>query len=183
MTNLPVPNPAVPTAGQLITNAWFTANVSQPLQYLSQPPIALMYKSADMAALTSSWGFIGLDTVTIDTYGGHSGTHTSQYVAQVAGYYLVNYAVTAETSGGSGSSTFAAGLRINGTGTTAPNVIGSESIASMTGGNFGVITGTSIVHLNVNDYIEIVAESTSGSVVTRTTAGFAPVMQIIWLHT
>lgn len=178
MTNLPLPSPANSSAGQLMTNAWFMTNVVQPLQFLTNPPLFLANQtSISNGYLSTSWGQISMNNIVIDTYGGAAG---SGYAAQVSGYYQIDYGLAVQSS----TNTFNFGIAVNWT-SGPPTIVGSEMLGAniVGGGTFWSMNGSTMTYLNAGDVVRLIAvTSTSSTVKTATGGGFAPYLQLIWVH-
>lgn len=187
MTNLPVPQPANAMPGQVLTSAFWNANVTNGVDFLVGVPIAQLYQaSTGTSVLGSTYTAVVFDTAAIDNYGGWSSGAGSKYVAQVPGYYLCMGSVSW------GSDTFSSGkyvattLRKNG----STFVTGSQGSYLATGSAaypVNVQAGTSLIYMNTGDYIELVAyqNNTSSSSSMPTNAGSGAnvtSMQLIWIH-
>ena len=123
---------------------------STNLAFALNPPSFVGYANTSQLLPNASWSSLAIDTTSYDNYGGHSNsTNNSRYVAQVAGWYMVNgiYAPQAGNSSG-----FRAGrLTVNGN----PVLGGASYSATPTTAECSVVTPTKEVFLNVGDYAEV----------------------------
>jgi hypothetical protein len=113
------------------------------------------YTSGAWTAGVGTDALIPLNTKAYDTNNNFN-TSTYRYVAPVAGYYLVQFMVTTDTSGGAGS---VGALRMNGS-----RVITGQSVPTSYAGPFGTSYGGSkLLQLAANDYLDLVANSNGQS--------------------
>jgi hypothetical protein len=157
-----VPDPA--------TTDWIPLWNSSPVAPPTQPS-ARVYRTATFACASGAWTTIPFQAVRWDSGpSSHwSSGQPTRLTCQVAGTYVVNgllqYAAGAPT-GGSGR---LSQLLVNG-GTFQPAVGGQQSLTYTAGG--GVLMPiTTVLQLNVGDYIELQAYQDSGSSINLSTPG------------
>lgn len=169
--------PTVPTEvpGNFNTAALWNANVLGGLNYLLSPVRFKGYSSAAqaIASATSPSTLLTLDTEIVDTDGGHSTvTNTSRYTAQTAGFYYVSGSVCFNATSSSGSRTL--NIFLNGAGITGAGIQAAPSPAN----GASVFTST-LVQMNVGDYVELACWQNSGSSIgTATTNSLATTMNL-----
>ena len=178
MANLPVPTPRTFVVGETETGAYFNA-IRDALNFLINIPIATVYQaSSQTLGGSGATVMITFDSTAVDSYGGHSNsTNNSEYIAQVAGWYLVTGGVcfSASSAGtyrkvqtyhhGTVIAYVAAQLYPAG-GTTATSVPAPPAF----------------VYLQVGDYVQIGATADTASLSTVTTSGNQSSMTVFWLH-
>lgn len=178
MANPPVPTPALISAGAYITGAMWRANVSDVLAFNLNRPVFLGTQTISQSAVVG-WTPGALDTEQIDTYGGHSLTgNTSQYVAQIPGWY--NVAGVAVFAAGNTTGVRAARIQVNGT-----FVAGTAGFCapSDTSHATGVMTPMRSVYLNAGDYLEVaVGQTTTGAISTGIFTDLATSLFAAWCH-
>jgi hypothetical protein len=113
-----------------------------------------------------------MDTTIYDNYGGHSGASPTRYTVQVPGLYLL----TANLGWGGNSATYRI-LDILVNGSFAP---GGRVTAIGVSGITQAMNVSTLVQLNVGDYVEMAA--TSGTAVATTTNGtYGPYLTCTWV--
>lgn len=171
---LPIPNEMTATVGQILTAAQWNSNVRDGIRYLANPPIFIGTQSVAQSFATSTFGAVTFDAETVDSYNGHSTTtNNSRYVAQVAGWYLVvaQVGTVANTAGFR-----APGLFING---VAPATIIQPQMSPSQSGNT-IMQVAGLVFLNVNDYVEVRMDQSSGGALSSYAPGCF--MGCLWVH-
>lgn len=178
--NLSVPVVASTAVGQIITNAFWTANVTNALQFLIAPPIAtLIQQTAQTFTGSGTFYPIAMDTTLIDTYGGHSNTtNNTRYTAQVDGYYLIN---STAVFGSLASGYIYAALRLNGSSTVPGTELGG---AAQPSGFYPTLSPAAVAYLNAGDYIELIMQASAVALKTAVTASgaYCCMLQAVWLH-
>jgi hypothetical protein len=149
MTNLPVPTPSTAAAGNFLTSALWNAQVRDAINFLTNPPIFFGYQSVAQSLPATTYTAIGMDTETLDSYGGHSTTtNTSRYVCQLAGTYEVCAVAAVQPNSGGFASAYVA--------KNGSEIIGSRiAYAAMSGHNSAAPTAVTQVQLAVGDYVEL----------------------------
>lgn len=179
-SGLQPPNIAGTSASQTMTNAFVTANWTDGLSFLLNPPIFVGYNVTTQTVASGSAGAAVLLTSEVsDTYSGHSiTTNTSRYVAQVPGWYWVSGSVCF-TPNATGDRK--AMLAVNGTLVGYSN--GQIPTMAPPSGPAVVVPAT-LIYLNGNgDYVEIWAFQDSGSPLTiNPNSGNASSMSLCWAH-
>jgi hypothetical protein len=154
---LAVPAPPVRGAGAKVTGSIYQSDVTDSVNFLTNPPVFQGYQTAAQSIANSTLVATALDTTGVDTYAGHSNSvNNSRYTPTVAGYYLclgqVGYAVNASVNR-------LALFYKNG---TAVN-LGQSGIFTTTAANFAIVPATALIYCNGStDYIEIWAYQNSG---------------------
>jgi hypothetical protein len=164
-----VPSPHQFAVGEAVTSTNINTYYSS-LQFLLNPPIARLAKSANQTVAAGSFVPITFDVSSIDSYNGHSSGST-KYFAQVQGWYMVAANLQWPNSN--------VGIRdalIAKNGSSIPESNGTTSNPSnLTPGN---PSATILVQLNVNDFIECWGfQNTGGNV----SLGLGAI-SIIWMH-
>ncbi|MET8624530.1 hypothetical protein ABZW30_12365 [Kitasatospora sp. NPDC004669] len=176
MTGLAVPTPASVVPGGYDTAALWNANVYNGLQFLLNPPLFEGYQSAAQSVANGSVTAIGIDTTTIDTYGGHSNTtNNSRYTCQTgaAGWYQV-IACLGFAANANGSRA----LELHKNGTVIK--LGYDGSDNTRIDIAGALQATALIQLAVGDYVEAFAYQTSGG--SLATNAVATGMTVIWKH-
>lgn len=175
---LPIPSEMTATVGQILTAAEWNSNVRDGINYLLNPPLFVGVQSTVQSVASGAWGWLTIDTTTVDTYSGHSNaTNNMRYTAQVAGWYEVTVGVSWASSG--------TGIRSVGVGvnSTTPIAASIESMYPGTAGYDPVCQTTYTVFLNVGDYVQGLVEQTSGAALsTNQSASGASFLAVRWVH-
>lgn len=167
------PVEATAAPGGTITSALWNTGVRDGVNFLANPPIAVLTQTAAQSTTTGALVPLAWDTTTLDTYGGHSNTtNNTRYTAQQPGWYLPVVIGAWLANGG--------GVRYT---TLAKN--GSQlnflSGPQPANGSFvGATTCYGAVQLNTGDYIEGWSFQNSGGGL-NTSPSFCQ-MIIFWLH-
>lgn len=175
---LAVPVPGSVGTGQVLTAAFWNAQVRDAITFLLNPPDFVGKQSTGQSIPSGTPTAVALDTNTLDSYAGHSTvTNNTRYVAQVSGTYSASGVVAYPLNSTSGRS---AHLRVNGV-----DLANSQTqMHSSSTYNTIVPTPTLDVYLNAGDYIELIAQQSSGGSLTLLTA--APGnsgLTVRWVHT
>lgn len=178
MANLPVPNPRTAVAGEFETAA-FMNMFRDAINFLANPPMATLYQTAATASVNAVWIALGMDTTTVDTYGGHSNTtNNSRYTAIVAGTYEI-----CGTVAWPANSVGARGVRIMKNGSTV--ITGAATFTGTTNGDvYAIATPTYQVAMQVGDYLEVWGFQSSGGALSTSVAAadIRSSMNIRWVH-
>lgn len=176
MANLPVPIPRNWTPGETEVGAYLNS-VRDALNFLLNPPVAVLEQATVQSIANSSWTSVALDSSVVDSYGMHSNvTNNTRATAQVAGWYL--------PLGASAFSINATGERatrftVNGAGVNATSV----TKAAIATGDYTVTPAVSVpVYLNVGDYLEVQAIQLSGAGLNTITGAVTSSLSLYWLH-
>lgn len=151
--------PPVPTftAGEDLLSSDMS-RISDALTFANRGrPLVSLHQSLTQQVPTNTVGniFVQMDVTDLDNVGGHSTTDNSRYVCQLAGWYQVNavLAMKPSTAGAIYVSLF-----LNGA-----NILGSAQQTANLGANSNTIAHTSkLVHMNVNDYVQVLGSQNSG---------------------
>lgn len=173
-------NPAATTASQIMTNAFVTANFTNPLTFLMNKPMFIGYNTALQSVNSAASTAIQWLSEVADTYSGHSNsTNPSRYVGQAPGYYWVSGSVCFS---GNTAGSRKAWIAVNGTVVAYSNVQGPPSLSSSDAATLSV--PATLVYLNgTTDYVEIYALQNSGSAINlNPNATNASGISIIWDH-
>ncbi|MET8627926.1 hypothetical protein ABZW30_30005 [Kitasatospora sp. NPDC004669] len=156
MANLPIPIPYSWNVGDSFTAA-IGNSTRDALSFLLNPPVFRGYQSTSQSVPANAVTPLAIDTVIVDSYGGHSTTvNTSRYTAQVPGWYLV--------IGGAGFGTSSTGARL---------VRIHKNGALIPASQFGVpnpspdittaVQSSALVYLAAGDYVEANGYQSSGA--------------------
>ena len=161
-----VPPSVTHFAGDLDSSAVWNAGPVNSTSFLTGVPIFSGYATAVVSLVTATFTAIPLAATVIDSDNGHSNvTNNTRYTAQVSGWYMA-----------SGVVAFAAGATGDRQAIIRKNegiVYGSSNAMPGNAVLPTVPTGTVLVQLNATDYIELVANQTSGGAL-NTSVGNAP---------
>jgi len=178
VANLPVPTPRTYVVGETETGAYFNAT-RDALNYLVNPPICTVIQTVQQTfGSVNTPVALAFDTTVVDTYGGHSNTvNNSEYVAQVAGWYLL-------TGGVVFSGAFSGTYRKIQAYRNGTIVAYSPSQLALVSGSFAtaVPMQSIILYLNVGDYVQLQASADVASITTNVGGGNQSSMTVIWLH-
>ena len=168
--------PTIPTEapGNFWTSALWNANILNGLNYLFAPVRFKAYSStAQSIASSTSSTVLTLDTEVVDSDNGHSTvTNTSRYTCQTAGLYYVSGSVCFNATNANGSRTL--NIFVNGAGQVGAGVQAAPSPA-----NGASVFSSTLVQLNVGDYVELACWQNSGSSInTSTTTALATTMNL-----
>ncbi|WP_052390408.1 hypothetical protein [Streptomyces sp. NRRL B-24484] len=153
-----VPAPVTRAAGSRVTSGIWQADITDPVTFLTNPPVFQGYQTAVQSIGNSSFVPLALDTEAVDSYTGHSTvTNNSRWTCPAggAGWYLVIGYFGCAANG-----TGVRLTRINKNGATLPL---SQSDLP-TPGAAVTLAGMAIalVQLAVGDYVETCGFQTSG---------------------
>jgi hypothetical protein len=168
--------PALPTraAGIKTTAAIYAADITTPINNLTNRPIFKGYQSAAQSIANNSITAITMDTEAVDSENGHStSSNTSRYVAPVAGWYLVIGQV-AFAANGTGNRLVE--IRINGAG--AATNLAQTVILTPGAANGSALSAVSLIQLAAGDYVEVYGYQTSGGALN--TAPSQSGMEVLW---
>lgn len=174
---LPVPTQDTYTVGEKLTAALMNKNVRDGVNFLVNPPIAVVYQAIGQAIATSSGTFtaINMDSSAVDTYSGHSNvTNNSRYTAQVAGYYEV----VAQVSWPS-NATGIRGLIIQVNG-ASPTPLPDTQVPAVAANQY-LQTVALALFLNVGDYVQASCTQNSGGSLTLNGSG-GSFLAVKWVH-
>jgi hypothetical protein len=162
--------------GEYETAAYLNANVRDGMNFLLNPPIAVIYQNASQSVGNNTFTPLICDSTAWDTYGGHSNTvNNSRYYAQITGFYMIFAAVAfGPNSVGNRGIT----LDKNGTPLSAP---GFTTLVPSTNASNDVDIGVSgMVQLTAGDYVEPQIYQSSGGALNLASgaSGFA----VMWVH-
>lgn len=161
-------------AGEIDTGAYMNA-IAAWMRFTQTPPATQLTQSVAQSLPTGTATAILMDTEGLDTDGGHSlSTNTSRYTCQVAGWYLVSAVIPFSTNGTGLRNGY---LAVNGTrvpGTTAACLASTTDVVVVT-------VPASLTHLNVGDYVEVLATQASGGALNTfiEAGGARPAMSIL----
>ncbi|NUR03274.1 MAG: hypothetical protein HOY79_44205 [Streptomyces sp.] len=176
MPGLAVPTPASVVPGGYDTAALWNANVYNLGLFLLNVPLFEGYQSAAQSIPNGSVTAIGIDTTTIDTYGGHSNTtNNSRYTVQsgAGGWYQITAAL-----GFAANAAGARALEIHKNGAVIK--LGYAGTDDSRTDIAAALQATAIVQLAAGDYVEGFAYQTSGGALATNPA--ATGMTVIWKH-
>lgn len=167
-----------PVAGTPISSSLYGIPVAGDIPILAQPPLAKMRNSTTQSIATATVTALTWDTEDYDTVGGHStSSNTSRYTCQTgyAGYYRLNGTVW--WAGSAAGSYRRCLFSVNGS-----TVAGSCNSEPPVAGIISVISST-IVFLNVGDYVECDAQQDSGGALSTTGTGSTQSwFEVQWIH-
>jgi hypothetical protein len=161
--------------GDGLTAAYMNSNVRDAVNFLATPPIARMRASGTQSIGNTTWTAINFDITDFDTDSGHSNvTNNSRYTAQVKGYYRITgtvaYAVNFVPI---------ASYAINGSRAAAGSRVGGGTNLSTT----STADIEDIIHLSVNDYVELMTIQNSGvAAATAFSGDFGCSFSVQWLY-
>jgi hypothetical protein len=177
--------PAVPTQRTWADlDALDTTNlngfVSDPIEFLLNPPAAMLRRTTTQSISTASWTAVAFTTEDLDTdvdgVGGHdSSSNPSRYTARYPGWYLVGGGVcfAANTTGQRGTMWSVNGTFVN----------GSNSLLDATASQACGVPARAIqVRLDEGDYVELMCwQSSGGALNVSGTTGEQPSMSVRWV--
>jgi len=136
------------TAGQRITAAL--------LNQQAVPPMAQLYQTVAQTLTTSVFAPISMGAAAIDTVGGWNATNPTRYTSQLAGTYQLSgqIAYAPNATGVRDSRIYKNGA------TLMPLCQAIENAVSA--GQHNLVVPTTLVHMEVGDYVEIWAYQSSG---------------------
>lgn len=153
--------PGVPPVPTFVTNETLTSadvnKLAAALNFaLTNRPLYRGHCLNSQAIGTSQYSVLAIDTTEVDTDGGRVGTGSGseRYVCRTPGWYTVSATVSyqSNSTGGRFAVIWVNGLPIPG---------GFTSVSNAGGDNCGV-TLTTLIHMNANDYLQLVAYQDSG---------------------
>lgn len=161
-----VPSQNTVTVGQRVTASLWNDDVKDAVNFLASPPNAQPYASATTTLITATWGVVAFASEEADNDVMHdNATNNSRVVAKTAGSYLVATACTI-TNSATGIRRFQ--LRKNAAGAVGSGtaILGPVTDANPTAGTSVCLTGSRLVSLAANDYLEMFAYQSSGGNLT-----------------
>lgn len=172
MATLPIPVPYSWSVGDTFTAA-IGNSTRDALNFLLNPPVFRGYQSTSQSVANTTVTPLAIDTVIVDSYGGHSNTtNTSRYTAQVPGWYLV--------IGGAGFATSASGARlarIHKNGTLIP--ASQFGIPNPSWDITTAVQSSAVVYLAAGDYVEVNGyQASGGALATDNDCS----LTVLWLH-
>ena len=178
MANLPVPFPVTEAPGQLITGALWNTQIRDSLNFLLNPPVAVIQATGAQSIPNNAYTAITLGSTVVDSYGGFNAANSS-YKAPVSGFYLCTGAIpyVSNTTG-----TRNCMMKVNGSTNPANGTL--IAAAAVGGGTRTMTTVTDLVYLNTNDYVQLYgAQSSGGALNTDYTASVVVAsLQVMWIH-
>lgn len=174
---LAVPTPPVRAAGLRLTSAIYGSDVTDNVNFLTNPPFAVLTVTTPQSGPASSAAVnaaLQFDTEVTDTYGAHSTvTNNSRYTAVAAGWYAVRSAVC-WTPNATGNRVMA--LYVNGV--VVPYAQTQQPASTAT--NFTITEINSHVLMAAGDYLETWVGQNSGGALAIVAAGTT--MQVRFSH-
>ncbi|HWU23270.1 MAG TPA: hypothetical protein VN088_17155 [Nocardioides sp.] len=162
------------------SDAWWQAQVYNPLSFLYKPPLFVGYQASAQSIPNSSFTSMNIDTEIVDSVGGHStSSNPSRYTFQVAGWYRLDGMTVFATN-----TTGIRGTKFLKNGTT--QVIGSETVITATTGFQSTTRASAYVQAAVGDYVELQGYQNSGNNLSTSAAGsfeYVTSMSIKWVST
>lgn len=137
------------TTGEIATAANINNNTVTAWNFLSAPVLCVMRQTVAQSLAFSTWNMLLLDTNDLDRDGGHSTiSNTSRYVCKTAGWYwMASQCNIAANASGVRAIVF----QING---SSSSRYAKNSVQPNTGGSNTAPVTTTVLFLNVNDYVE-----------------------------
>ena len=151
----PVPLPTF-ASGQLLVATDMLKLTSALSFLLTNKPLYRAHSSIDYGMQNAQYTPILFDTIDADTDGGRFGTGSGldRYVCRTQGWYQVNASV-ASPAGTVGTRSVTA--QVNGTGMFGGSAIAPSST------QYTMVSVSTLVHLNLNDYLQLVFFQDSGA--------------------
>jgi len=145
--------------------------------FVNGMPICIVRQTVAQSLSNATWTAITFDTEDVDRDNMHStSVNTSRLTAQTAGYYLAHGVAAYATNGTGGR---AAGLSINGT-RSPGRAVDLQTVA--TAATTSAAPVSSIVFLNVGDYLELQAnQASTGSLNTSVLADVQSSLAVLWV--
>jgi len=167
--------------GTVATTSEMNSFFRDPINFLLNKPAAQVYSAAVQSIPNTTATALTFDTERFDTdpdgVGGHStSVNTSRYTARYPGWYHVSgrYTYAANATGFR-----AVSIAVNGTGMPETLAFGSTPTGALT----QHVATDGDVFLNVGDYVELLAQQTSGGALnTDTGNGAFPRMTVEWVR-
>lgn len=173
--NAPVPVPRTFNVTEFETAAYLNS-VRDALNFLLNPPIAVVYDAASQSVGNNTFTPMVCDSTTWDTYGGHSNTtNNSRYTAQVAGFY----ALFGSVAFGPNATGFR-GIALYKNSVALANPSYETFVAAASGTNGVNIQATGQVQLNAGDFVECYIYQSSGGALSL--AAGASGFSTTWIH-
>jgi hypothetical protein len=173
---LAVPAPPVRAAGIRLTSAIYGSDVTDSVNFLTNPPNFVGTQSVAQSLPNATWTAITIDTSQTDPYSGHSNvTNSSRWTCPtgVPGWYTV-CGVVAHSPNASGFRT--ARIQVNGSA-----IVGAETYGPTNGGAEAIIiTPARDIFLNVGDWVEVAGYQSSGGALNTAVGG--EVRSALWLR-
>lgn len=166
-------------AGSVLTAAQLNTYLSSAMSFfIGGMPLCIVRQTVAQSIPNTGGTAITFDTEDIDRDGMHSTvTNTSRLTAQTAGYYSA-YGLAAYASNATGSR--AAILSINGTGVAARAAFTAAITGVAIGNGVGIST---MVYLNVGDYLELLARQDSGGALNTGVVSPQSALSVRWVST
>lgn len=173
------PAPTVAVAGQPTQASNQFNRLADRVAFLLAPPLAILRQTVAQSIPNNAMTALLFDTEDLDREGGHStSSNTSRYTAQTAGYYEVSGAV-GFTGNATGSRL--AQINVNGTGQNGTEV-GWGTVPNS--GHLEIVVPSTMVYLNVGDYVELAAFQSSGGALNTFLSGVIQArMNVRWVST
>jgi hypothetical protein len=160
--------PSVPnfTTNEVATSSDIEKIVTALNFALYNRPLFKGHATVAQAIGTGSLSTLAIDTTDVDTDGGRTGagSATDRYVCRTQGWYTVSVTVSYQTNGTGTGSRFSV-IAVNG----VPQNGFATAAAPPTAVNCGV-TLSGLVHMNVNDYLQVQGFQDSGATVNTAVA-------------
>lgn len=170
---LAVPSQRTWAVGDIVTAAMMNANVRDAVNFLANPPLAVVYQSVGQSIAAATNTAVNFDATTVDTYTGHSNSvNNSRYTCQAAGWHLClgNVGWPANATGHR-----TARIWVNGLAVTADMFV---ELTNLDATNQVAETASAIVFLNVGDFVQLAVHQNSGGALTPVGAALA----VLWVH-
>lgn len=166
-------------AGEVVTAAYFNANVRDAGNFFLSVPVAELVQTVAQSISNAAFNTLTFDSEIIDNDGGHSTvSNTSRYVPKTPGRF--------QFSGLFSFASNATGLRISAwdlnSGTLIPS--GSTQQATISGSDIELSTRCVTQFMNgTTDFMELAVEQTSGGALNTfvSTAWSRPGMSVRWV--
>jgi len=149
--------------------------------FLSNLPSAVVIQTTPQSIPDSTDTAITFQSESLDNWGGFSGTHPTRYTFQIRGTYMLDASIS---WAGNDTGRRYHDFRISGTTHVVPG--SATDIQSTDTNNLVTSTPTVLYPFNVGDYIEVIANQTSGAALSTTTSGatsaFITTLTVKWVH-
>jgi hypothetical protein len=180
-----VPQTRTFTAGELETAAYLNSSVSAVGNFLLGKPVFSAYSTAT-TALSATATLLPLANETIDRDNGHSTvTNTDRYTSQTAGWYFVSGAIG--LAGNAAATTDilrTRSLTINNNGSAGGGAVGVGRLISSTASVTVTAEISTLMYLNVGDYISLQAycgTGATGTLAAMPYTGATAILNVIWV--
>lgn len=151
-----VPSPITWTASQKVTSAQMNSNVRDPVNFFLGVPKAVLKQTSGQSIANATETALTWNAEDLDNDNAHSvSTNTSRFTCQTAGWYLATAHVTwsANTTGVRWLVHQINGFNTSRYGLCQVNAVGTGDTA---------LGSTTVLHLNANDYAEVIVYQNSG---------------------